>query len=308
MPATSVRDLTIKDDDLVVATHGRGFWILDDIMPLRQITADIARASAYVFRPATAWRVRWNRNTDTPLPPDEPAAPNPPDGVVISYLLGPQTPGPVTLEFLETASGRILRRFSSDDPPDAPLPMANVADTWIRPPQRLSAAPGLHRFVWNLRFAPPAADEFEYPMTAVPRNTPKAPEGMWIMPGTYQIRLTAGGRVYRQAVAVRMDPRVKTPTADLALQFRLSQELDEAMRKIADARTTIERHRAGAAGDTATRLAASAASLADVHAGLTHLFSTVQGADVRPTAVTDAAIDDILQKAEAVLAAASEIE
>ncbi len=94
MPATSVRDLVIKDDDLVVATHGRGFWILDDITPLRQLTADVVRADAFLFRPGTAWRFRWNKNTDTPLPPDEPAAPNPPDGVTISYLLSAPLPSP----------------------------------------------------------------------------------------------------------------------------------------------------------------------------------------------------------------------
>src|SRR5262249_20311445 len=84
MPATSIRDLVIRDEDLMAGRQGRGFWILDDISPLRQITPDIARAAGYLFRPATAWRFRWNKNTDTPLPPDEPAAPNPPDGVIIS--------------------------------------------------------------------------------------------------------------------------------------------------------------------------------------------------------------------------------
>src|SRR6476646_8636536 len=133
MPATSVRDLVIKDDDLVAATHGRGFWILDDITPLRQITADIAKADAFLFRPSTAWRFRWNKNTDTPMPPDEPAAPNPPDGVVISYLLGPNVRGPVTLEIVDNTTDFVLRRFSSADPPEPPIAGTNVPAYWIRP-------------------------------------------------------------------------------------------------------------------------------------------------------------------------------
>jgi photosystem II stability/assembly factor-like uncharacterized protein len=128
MPATSIRDLVIKDDDLVVATHGRGFWILDDITPLRQLTADIAKADVFLFRPGTAWRFRWNKNTDTPSPPDEPAAPNPPDGVVITYLLGSAVPGPVTLEFIETTTSTVLRRYSSDDPVEPPIAGRNIPD------------------------------------------------------------------------------------------------------------------------------------------------------------------------------------
>ena len=109
MPATSIRDLVIKDDDLVVGTHGRGFWILDDITPLRQITPAILQTNAYLFRPPVAWRFRWNKNTDTPLPPDEPAMPNPPDGVTISYFLGPNVQGPVTLE-ITNVDGTVIRR------------------------------------------------------------------------------------------------------------------------------------------------------------------------------------------------------
>ncbi len=123
MPATSVRDLVVKGDDLIAGTHGRGFWILDDIMPLRSITPDVARAPAFLFRAAAAWRVPGNKNTDTPLPPDEPTAPNPPDGVTLSYLIGSAaSTGPVTLEINEAVSGDMIRRFSSDDPAEPPVP------------------------------------------------------------------------------------------------------------------------------------------------------------------------------------------
>ena len=114
MAASSVRDLIIKDDDLVVGTHGRGIWILDDITPLRQIDAKTADADAVLFKPTTALRVRWNTNSDTPWPPDEPALPNPPEGAIINYYLKSAASGPVTLEILQS-DGRLVRRYSSAD-------------------------------------------------------------------------------------------------------------------------------------------------------------------------------------------------
>jgi photosystem II stability/assembly factor-like uncharacterized protein len=302
MPATSIRDLIIKDEDLVVATHGRGFWILDDITPLRQITGDVARAAAFIFRPPAAWRFRWNKNTDTPLPPDEPAAPNPPDGVTISYLIGTGTPGPVTLEILETSTGEVLRKYSSDDPADPPVPDANVPEYWIRPSQRLMTTPGLHRFVWDVRYAPPAAASFEYPIAAVARNTPKTPRGMWALPGTYQVRLTAGGRSYRQAVVVRMDPRVKTPIADLTVQFKLSKQLMDAMRRVSEARADMKKRSASVAPDQTARWSTVAAALEAAHVPLSAIFEVVQDADARPTAATEAAAADALKRADAALA------
>ena len=134
MPATSIRDLVVKDADLIVGTHGRGFWILDDITPLRQITPDITRAQAFLFWPAQAYRARWNMNTDTPLPPDEPTAPNPPDGVTFTYLIGQGVTGPINLEIVEGLTGEVIRHFSSDDPPDAARGRAQHP--------RLLAAPG----------------------------------------------------------------------------------------------------------------------------------------------------------------------
>jgi len=291
MPATSIRDLVIKDDDLIVGTHGRGFWILDDFTPLRQITADVAQASVFLFRPATGWRFRWNKNTDTPMPPDEPAAPNPPDGVTISYLLGANTTGPVTLDIIESASGDVVRHYSSDDPEDVPVVGRNIPDYWIRPPQRLSTTPGLHRFVWDLRFAPPAADAFTYPIAAAPANTPKVPRGMFVTPGTYQVRLTVGGRVYRQAVTVRMDPRVKTPAADVMLQYTLSRSLDRMMRRVAEARA-----------------AAASPELQRVHATLTALFRTIQDVDAKPTPAQQTAIATALAAAEAALTKTARLE
>jgi photosystem II stability/assembly factor-like uncharacterized protein len=302
MPATSIRDLVIKDADLIAGTHGRGFWILDDISPLRQITSDIARAAAYLFRPATAWRFRWNKNTDTPLPPDEPAAPNPPDGVIISYLLGPGVEGPVTLEILEAVTGEVFRKYSSADPDDPPVPGRNIPDYWIRPQQKLSAAPGLHRFVWDVRYAPPDVDR-SYPISAVAHNTPKDPQGMFVLPGTYQVKLTAGGRTYRQAVVVRMDPRVKTSVADLALQHKLSKSVDDMMRKLAAARADVAAKSNGATGEAAARLQAVARTLQDAAAPLTGLFDSLQEADLRPTPAVEAGVNEAIKKADSALTA-----
>jgi hypothetical protein len=228
--------------------------------------------------------VRSNKNTDTPLPPDEPAAPNPPDGVQITYLLGPDAHGPVTLEIIETTTDTLLRRYSSDDPIEVPVPGRNIPDYWIRPPQRLSSAPGLHRFIWDVRLTPPAVESFDYPMAATPHNTPKEPRGIWVMPGTYQVRLTVGGRALRQAVLVKMDPRVKTSAADLALQFRLSKAVDDAIRQLSEARKR-----------------SPTPALNQAYGSLPALLERLQEADARPTAATEAAVNAALERANAAL-------
>ncbi|MCX6538219.1 MAG: glycoside hydrolase [Acidobacteria bacterium] len=233
MPATSVRDLVVKDDDLVVATHGRGFWILDDINPLRQISEQVMAADAHLFKPQDAWRFRWNKNTDTPLPPDEPAGQNPPDGAIINYFLKTAAAGPVTLEILDGA-GKVVRKHSSDDVPEAPIEGRNIPDYWIRPPQVLSAAAGLHRFTWDVRLAPPAVSEFEYPISAIFRNTPREPRGPFVLPGVYTVRLTVAGRSFKQPLTVKMDPRVKTSLAGLQQQFTLSMQMYDGVRQTAD--------------------------------------------------------------------------
>ena len=286
MPATSIRDLTIKDADLIAGTHGRGFWVLDDISPLRQVTPDILGAPAYLFRPPAGWRFRANKYTDTPLPPDEPAAPNPPDGVVISYWLGAPAKN-VTLEIIDSAAGETIRRYSSSDPPLAPVEGRNIPDYWIRPSQQLSAAAGLHRFVWNVRYAPPAVDRFTYPIAAVAGQTPQVPQGMFVLPGTYQVRLTVDGRVSRQAVVIRLDPRVRTSVAELTLQFKLTKAVDDMLRRLSVARRD-------ATGERAAALQAAYAPLPD-------LFNALQEADLRPTPATEAAVAIALERAEAAL-------
>ncbi|HUQ85904.1 MAG TPA: hypothetical protein VM096_00005, partial [Vicinamibacterales bacterium] len=192
MPATSVRDLVIKDDDLVVGTHGRSFYILDDITPLRQINATTGSADVHLFAPQEALRFRWNKNTDTPLPPDEPAGQNPPDGAILHYLLKSPAKA-VAVEILD-AQGRVVRKYTSDDPIEPLVEGRNTPDYWIRPHRALPASAGLHRFVWDMHHERPAVSGFSYPISATFANTPRTPNGSWVVPGKYTVRLIVDGK------------------------------------------------------------------------------------------------------------------
>jgi photosystem II stability/assembly factor-like uncharacterized protein len=234
MPATSIRDLVIQGDDVVVGTHGRSFWILDDVTPLRQLDEKAAAADAHLFAPQVAYRVRWNLNTDTPLPPEEPAGKNPPDGAILNYYLKESASGPVTLEILDD-KGKLVRRFSSADKPEpVDEKSLDVPTYWIRPHQPLPASAGSHRFVWDLHYAPPEGGRGRraYPIAAIFGDTPAEPHGPWVLPGKYLVRLTVGGKTMEQPLTVRMDPRVKTPSEGLEQQFKLSMDCYEGMRQV----------------------------------------------------------------------------
>ena len=218
MPATSIRDIMVKDNDLVAATHGRGFWILDDITSLRQINEKVAEHN-FLFKPSAAIRVRWDLNTDTPLPPDEPAGQNPPDGAIIDYYLKDKASGEVTLEIID-AKGNVVRHYSSNDTLYT-IPEVDIPLYWIKPQQILSAEAGSQRFVWDLHYTPlnmPAS----YPMAAIYKNTQPAPTSPWAMPGNYTVKLKVNGQIFSQPLTIKMDPRVKTPLADLQKQYDLS--------------------------------------------------------------------------------------
>jgi photosystem II stability/assembly factor-like uncharacterized protein len=219
MPATSIRDLVIKDADLVVATHGRSFWILDDIAPLRQLSPAMALKDATLYRPSPALRIRWDMYSDTPLPQEEPAGQNPPDGAVIDYYLKQDASGPVSLDILD-ASGKTIRHYTSADTLYG-VPDVNIPLYWIRPQQILSAKAGAHRWLWDLHLQPlnlPPA----YPISAVYANTAPSATAPWVLPGTYTVRLTVNGNSYTQPLTVRLDPRVKTSLPALQLQHSLS--------------------------------------------------------------------------------------
>jgi photosystem II stability/assembly factor-like uncharacterized protein len=224
MPATSVRDLIIKGDDVAVGTHGRGFWILDNITPLRQLDLSGSHESAVLFKPQTAIRVHWNNNTDTPLPPDEPGGANPPDGAMIDYYIGAGASGTVTLE-IKDDSGNIVRHYSSADPVPTPDPQLAIPPYWVRPPQGLANEPGMHRWLWDMHYQPVPGVAPNYPISAVYMNTAPSPTSPWAMPGKYTVVLTVNGKSYSQPLMLRMDPRVTTSQKDLSEQFKLSKQL-----------------------------------------------------------------------------------
>ena len=330
MPATSIRDLVIHKDDIVVGTHGRSFWILDNITPLRQLSARVQTADVTLFSPQTAYRVRWNLNTDTPIPQEEPAGENPPDGAMIDYVLKSGATGPVTLDILDS-KGALVRHFSSADKPDPLVPGRNTPDYWLRPQQQLVTSAGMHRFVWDLHYAPPAVLRFTYPIAAVYQNTPRVPVGPWVRPGQYTVKLTANGRSYTQPLTVKMDPNVKATPAVLSRQFTLSMRLYDALRRDHDALDSVqalraqlaERKRLAKDSSVMTAIAAVDAKAAALEGGsgfsgggsgsqaapslralndrMSRVYGVLQSADAAPTAEAVAAVPAAEKALEGVL-------
>src|SRR5205823_76908 len=197
LPATSIRDLVIHGDDIVVGTHGRSFWILDNITPLRQINSEVVGSDAHFFAPQTTYRVRRDNNSDTPLPPEEPAGKNPPDGAILDYFLS-SSAGEVGIEIMDTA-GKLIRKFSSADKPEAvDEKKLNIPTYWIRPKQIVSNSAGMHRFVWDLHYPAPESVQHEYPISAIYHDTPRSPFGPTALPGSYRMRLTVDGKSFTQ--------------------------------------------------------------------------------------------------------------
>jgi len=316
MPATSIRDLIVKGDDLAVATHGRGFWILDDIEPLREVTDSVVAEDAHLFTPQAALRIRWNTNPDTPLPPDEPMATNPPDGAIIDYSL--KTAGPVRLDILDPG-GEVVRRFSSGDVAEPPGDEGNVPRWWIRPPWPLSGAAGLHRFVWDLHWTAPNTLEHSYPIAAVPQNTPKEPRGPWALPGKYTVRLMAAGRTLERPLVVKMDPRVKTPPAALRQQFELSRRLADALqvnsglieqvRKLRKERPQDQELVAleGRTEDPKPWAKPQTPALVPWNARIAGLYDMLQSTDAAPTPQGVQAATQVLQEADELVARARKV-
>jgi len=331
MGASSIRDLIIKGDDLCVATHGRGFWILDNITPLRQLQASLIKAPAMLFRPQAAVRVRWNTNSDTPIPPDEAAGENPPDGAMIDYYIRASASGPATLEIKDEA-GQVVRRYSSADPLPTPDPALAIPPYWVRPPQKLAGEPGLHRFLWDMHYAPVPGVQPQYPIAAVVHNTAPAPTSPWAMPGKYIVVLTVGGKSYQQTLTVVMDPRVKTSNADLAEQFRLSKQLYDEWLALNSISESVRRIRGQIAelrprvpeGDLKTHLNAlseklqaltgaggggpggggaaapgARASVASTTGRARTLFSLIEDVDLAPTPQAAGAVPDVLKDSRA---------
>jgi photosystem II stability/assembly factor-like uncharacterized protein len=219
LPIASIHDLFIHGDDLAVATHGRAFWILDNITPLRQAHDAMKADSAYLYRPATAIRVDNDSFLGTPLPPEEPTASNPPNGAVIDYHLNASS-NRIKLEILDDKQN-LVRTFSSDDAPEPKRPALPIADRWLPKPEILETTPGMHRFVWNLAWGTPSgkpadqSSEYEY----------RSPRGPRAVPGTYQVRLTVDDKVLSQPLKIVMDPRSPATPRDLEQQLQLGRQI-----------------------------------------------------------------------------------
>ncbi len=320
MPATSVRDLVIKDDDVVIGTHGRSFYVLDDVTALRQVTTATASAPATLFAPATAIRFRFSKYPDTPIPPDEPWAQNPPDGAIIDYFIGAGGSGNAKLEIVES-SGRVIRTYSSRDTAMVPADIGNTPRYWIRPTQVLSAAPGFHRFVWDVHYERPvgAVSAIAYPISAAPFDTPREPRGPWALPGAYTVRLTVGGHSYSQPLTVTMDPRVKTPAAALREAHTLAVALFDAMAQdsmlsgaVQHVRDQVRAIRGGGSAAATLpslvaldseltmlsggggRAAAAVPSLTSVSADMLTLMNMLEEADAEPTIAQRSAVKRVL--------------
>jgi len=229
MPATSIRDLVIKDDDLVIGTHGRSFWILDDITPLRQITADLAKSEAIFYKPQSPYRVRWNIYSDTPVPQEEAAGQNPPDGAIFNYFLKEKAQGEVSLEIFD-ASGKLVRRFSSNDKPYK-IPDVNIPLYWIRPQMILSTEAGSQRFVWDMHYEP-LNESVTYPISATYMDTAPNPSSPWVLPGNYRAKMTINRKIYTQSFTIKQDPRIKTSPAKMKQIHDMSMFCYEAKQKI----------------------------------------------------------------------------
>jgi len=338
LPATSIRDLVVHQDDIIIGTHGRSFWILDNITPLRQLNPQVASSQVYFFAPQPTYRMRRNSNTDTPLPPEEPAGKNPPDGAMLDYYLKSAASGPVVLE-ISDETGKLVRRFSSADKPEPVNEKDLVVPAyWIRPPQLLSAESGMHRFVWNLHYPPPDALEHEYPISAIYHDTPRYPLGPAVLPGKFTVKLTTGGASYTQPLTIKMDPRVKTSPAGLQQQFELEMKITETMHRDYDALQQLRkvrsqlkdlRQRAGqgptadviiALEKTLTELEGSKGgfgaqylstsegrSLARLNSALSSLLGIVDSADAAPTTQAIGMFGDVQQALEQQLSRWQEI-
>ncbi|MCG6925073.1 MAG: hypothetical protein LJF30_07160 [Acidobacteria bacterium] len=262
LPTTGINDLRVHRGDVIVATQGRAIWVLDDVTPLRALAAGGTPEDVALVSPAPALRLRFNQNKDTPLPPNEPRGENPPAGAVIDYVLPAGSDSPVSLEILD-AHGNVVQRFHSHESTPPREARVYIADVWRGDPPRPGSGPGHHRFVWDLRLPPPPTLESRYAIAAVPgRPTPLQPQGAFVLPGRYTVRLAAGGRIQSQPLVVEMDPRVEVSLAELEALLAFQGEVAAALaRAVALARATEDDARL-AARETARSVAGALTSLA----------------------------------------------
>ncbi len=225
LPNCSVRDISVRRGDLVIGTHGRSFWVLDDLSSLRQLDPKTAAANAWLFAPRDAVRLNPAGFQGTPEPKDEPSAENPPRGAVLDYVLK-ASGSPVVIDILD-ANGGLVRRYASDDkiePPD--LQKIQVTEDWVPPPEPPAASAGMHRYVWDLHYEVPKE---------LSRSRRSRVAGVWAPPGRYTVRLSADGRTLTQPLVVVKDPRVPASDEDLVRQFGLARRIEAERARVAAA-------------------------------------------------------------------------
>ncbi len=277
LPTTGINDLLVHEDDLVIATQGRALWVLDDLGPLRHLARSPAIPAPQLLTPATAVRLRFNQNRDTPLPPEEPTGENPPAGAVLDYLLPADFNGKASLEIL-SADGTVIRSFDSETVPAQARARVYFAETWLGKPTALPASAGHHRLVWNLRYLPPPTLASEYSIAATPGEpTPILPEGAFVLPGTYTVRLTAAGETVTTTLEVVLDPRVDATQNDLVALLEFQQQVRTELARTVKLFEEIE-----AANETARASSAETAT-GKVAEALTALAIDLEHADAPPT-------------------------
>lgn len=322
LPVSPIHDIALHGDDLIVATHGRSFWILDDIEPLRAWSEQIQIQSAHLYPPARAVRLRRSENHDTPLPPETPVGTNPPAGAIIDYNLKESAKSEVTLEIRDGA-GKLVHRFSSESKEAPPHEPPAFPDYWLPRSQPLLKTAGMHRFIWDLRYEPPLALHHEYSMGAIiGEGTIAEPVGPLVLPSEYEVRLTVDGTAHSEKLTVEPDPRSKVSKEDLSRQLDLQVAIGSALtnatrtfleiRELSARLTALEKQLVGNSGASAVLKSASAihgradeiagrlaewpqmpTGLLHVSASLESLAIAAESADSAPTSQISTAYDGL---------------
>jgi hypothetical protein len=319
-----------------VATHGRSFWILDDIGPLREFANITVHPETTLLKPSPAVLARRSTGTDTPIPPDEPAGRNPPAGAVIDYYLAPAAKGDVSIEILDSR-GIVVRRALSSDPDDLSEEERQhelIPTYWIRQPRALMATAGMHRFIWDFHYTRPHAAKRGYPISAVPADTPQEPLGPRAIPGAYRVRLRIGRGAWEQPLTLLPDPRVGVGQQDyvarLALAQNLAQLLDSSTTKLLQVKylrgklKELGAATAGAIAPLAKSLDEQLQSLEDgppnasaggdplsglkrVNSEIAALYQGIDNVDAAPTQAQRSAAQILLTKSQAIAASSARI-
>jgi hypothetical protein len=330
LPTTPIHDLTVKDNDLVVATHGRSFWILDDIAPLRQMTAAASSDEAHLYQPSSTIRFRGPGFT---LPASVPVGSNPPAGAVIFYSLKTAPKEQITLEVLD-ARGKLVRKYSSKKAAEGASPDEEEFGI-SRPGEELPAEVGLNHLVWDMHFESP---------TKVPGSVGWGgrPEGPLVAPGTYEVKLTVAGKTQSAKLEITKDPRVTASAADLEKQEELALRIrdrvtagHEAVNQIRSVRGQVDALKKRLSADASAKPVLDAADALtkkmnaveekiiqpksksgedplnypiQVADQLVALQETVESADTAPTAASFTVYEELNTRLEAQLAAWHEIQ